>query len=109
MHNGRTDRGDPEPSKPPSKHSGIYSHEIEGIVLLQKGEQSLPALAALKTKVHELNTGNLLPPMREALRLDPKNAAVLEPQQSGELTALAARGLRLNPAASACQVNSWAS
>ncbi len=34
----------------------------EGIVLLQKGEQSLPALAALKVKIHELNTGNLLPP-----------------------------------------------
>ncbi|MGI8770485.1 MAG: efflux RND transporter permease subunit [Acidobacteriaceae bacterium] len=35
---------------------------VEGIVLLQKGEQSLPALAALKLKIHELNTGNLLPP-----------------------------------------------
>jgi heavy metal efflux system protein len=35
---------------------------VEGIVLLQKGEQSLPALAALKVKIHELNTGNLLPP-----------------------------------------------
>jgi pyrroline-5-carboxylate reductase len=35
------------------------------------------------------------------LGLDPKNAAVLEPQPSRELTALAGRGLRLNPAASA--------
>jgi heavy metal efflux system protein len=33
---------------------------IEGIVLLQRGEQSLPALAALKEKVKELN-GGLLP------------------------------------------------
>jgi pyrroline-5-carboxylate reductase len=36
-----------------------------------------------------------------ALGLDPKNAAVLEPQPARELTALAGRGLRLNPAASA--------
>jgi pyrroline-5-carboxylate reductase len=35
------------------------------------------------------------------LGLDPKYAAVLEPQPSRELTALAARGLRLNPTASA--------
>jgi pyrroline-5-carboxylate reductase len=35
------------------------------------------------------------------LGLDPKNAAVLEPQPSRELAALAGRGLRLNPAASA--------
>jgi pyrroline-5-carboxylate reductase len=35
------------------------------------------------------------------LGLDPKNAAVLEPQSSRELTALAGRGLRLNPAAAA--------
>src|SRR5579863_8696477 len=34
---------------------------IEGIVLLQRGEQSLPALRALKEKVEELNDG-LLPP-----------------------------------------------
>ncbi|MGA9885011.1 MAG: CusA/CzcA family heavy metal efflux RND transporter [Candidatus Acidiferrales bacterium] len=33
---------------------------IEGIVLLQRGEQSLPALRALKEKVQELNNG-LLP------------------------------------------------
>jgi pyrroline-5-carboxylate reductase len=36
-----------------------------------------------------------------ALGLDPKYAAVLEPQPSRELTALAGRGLRLNPAPSA--------
>jgi pyrroline-5-carboxylate reductase len=35
------------------------------------------------------------------LGLDPKYAAVLEPQPARELTALAARGLRLNPTASA--------
>src|SRR6267154_1908281 len=35
------------------------------------------------------------------LGLDPKYAAVLEPQPTRELTALAGRGLRLNPAASA--------
>ena len=35
---------------------------VEGIVLLQKGAESLPALSALKTKIHALNTGNLLPP-----------------------------------------------
>jgi pyrroline-5-carboxylate reductase len=35
------------------------------------------------------------------LGLDPTNAAVLEPQPARELTALASRGLRLNPAASA--------
>ena len=35
---------------------------VEGIVLLQKGGESLPALAGLKTKIHALNTGNLLPP-----------------------------------------------
>lgn len=34
---------------------------IEGIVLLQRGEQSLPALHALKEKVKDLNNG-LLPP-----------------------------------------------
>src|SRR5258708_33129981 len=34
------------------------------------------------------------------LGLDPKYAAVLEPQPTRELTALAGRGLRLNPAAS---------
>jgi pyrroline-5-carboxylate reductase len=36
-----------------------------------------------------------------ALGLDPKYAAVLEPRPARELTALAGRGLRLNPAASA--------
>ncbi len=34
---------------------------IEGIVLLQRGEQSLPALAALRSKVTALNTQGLLP------------------------------------------------
>jgi pyrroline-5-carboxylate reductase len=36
-----------------------------------------------------------------ALGLDPRHAAVLEPQPARELTALAGRGLRLNPVASA--------
>jgi cobalt-zinc-cadmium resistance protein CzcA len=35
---------------------------VEGIVLLQKNEKSLPALAGLRTKIKELNEGNLLPP-----------------------------------------------
>jgi cobalt-zinc-cadmium resistance protein CzcA len=35
---------------------------VEGIVLLQKGAKSLPALAALRQKIHLLNNGNLLPP-----------------------------------------------
>lgn len=35
---------------------------VEGIVLLQKGAQSLPALAALRQKIDALNHGNLLPP-----------------------------------------------
>jgi pyrroline-5-carboxylate reductase len=35
------------------------------------------------------------------LGLDPKNAAVLEPKPARELTALAGRGLRINPAATA--------
>ena len=35
---------------------------VEGIVLLQKGGNSLPALSALRQKIHELNIGNLLPP-----------------------------------------------
>jgi cobalt-zinc-cadmium resistance protein CzcA len=35
---------------------------VEGIVLLQKGAKSLPALAALRAKIHQLNSGNLLPP-----------------------------------------------
>jgi cobalt-zinc-cadmium resistance protein CzcA len=34
---------------------------VEAIVLLQKGEQSLPALRALKAKIAELNHGTLLP------------------------------------------------
>jgi heavy metal efflux system protein len=35
---------------------------VLGIVLLQKQEKSLPALEALKKKIHELNRGSLLPP-----------------------------------------------
>jgi heavy metal efflux system protein len=35
---------------------------VEGIVLLQKGAKSLPALAALRKKIDALNHGNLLPP-----------------------------------------------
>src|ERR1700733_9455063 len=35
---------------------------VEGIVLLQKGGNSLPALAGIRQKVHDLNTGSLLPP-----------------------------------------------
>jgi cobalt-zinc-cadmium resistance protein CzcA len=35
---------------------------VLGIVLLQKEEQSLPALQALKAKIAELNTNGLLPP-----------------------------------------------
>jgi cobalt-zinc-cadmium resistance protein CzcA len=35
---------------------------VEGIVLLQKGAKSLPALAALREKINALNHGNLLPP-----------------------------------------------
>jgi cobalt-zinc-cadmium resistance protein CzcA len=35
---------------------------VLGIVLLQKDEKSLPALGALKAKIHDLNTGSLLPP-----------------------------------------------
>jgi heavy metal efflux system protein len=35
---------------------------VEAIVLLQKNAKSLPALAALRAKIHDLNTGNLLPP-----------------------------------------------
>jgi heavy metal efflux system protein len=34
---------------------------VEGIVLLNKGGNSLPALAGLAQKIHDLNTGNLLP------------------------------------------------
>jgi len=35
---------------------------VEGIVLLQRGAKSLPALAALRQKISTLNHGNLLPP-----------------------------------------------
>ena len=34
---------------------------VEAIVLLQKGGESLPALKALKEKIHDLNHGTLLP------------------------------------------------
>ena len=37
---------------------------VEGIVLLQKEEQSIPALKGLATKIHELNHGLLPPGMR---------------------------------------------
>ena len=35
---------------------------VEAIVLLQKGEESLPALGSLRKKINELNHGTLLPP-----------------------------------------------
>lgn len=35
---------------------------VQAIVLLQKGEESLPALSALKAKIDDLNKGTLLPP-----------------------------------------------
>ena len=35
---------------------------VEGIVLLQKGGNSLPALAGIRQKISDLNKGNLLPP-----------------------------------------------
>ena len=35
---------------------------VQGIVLLQRGGISLPALAGIRQKIHDLNTGNLLPP-----------------------------------------------
>ena len=38
------------------------SNVVEGIVLLQKNGQSLPALRSLKEKIFHLNHGNLLPP-----------------------------------------------
>jgi cobalt-zinc-cadmium resistance protein CzcA len=41
---------------------------VQGIVLLQRGEQSLPALRALKQKVAELN-GGLLPPGMKLITL----------------------------------------
>ncbi|WP_446743062.1 efflux RND transporter permease subunit [Silvibacterium acidisoli] len=34
---------------------------VEGVVLLNKGGESLPALSGIRQKVHDLNTGNLLP------------------------------------------------
>ncbi|HVJ07084.1 MAG TPA: CusA/CzcA family heavy metal efflux RND transporter [Acidisarcina sp.] len=41
---------------------GSENDIVLGIVLLQKEEKSLPALGALKKKIHELNNGSLLPP-----------------------------------------------
>jgi cobalt-zinc-cadmium resistance protein CzcA len=35
---------------------------VEGIVLLQKGGNSLPALTGIRQRIHDLNHGNLLPP-----------------------------------------------
>ncbi len=48
--------------QPPLGRIGVdeNSNEVEGIVLLQKGEQSLPALRALHKKISALN-GGLLP------------------------------------------------
>ena len=40
------------------------SDVVEGIVLLQRGEQSLPALRLLRSRVAELNRGRLPPGMR---------------------------------------------
>jgi pyrroline-5-carboxylate reductase len=61
-------------------------------------------LAHLSTTILLVGAGKMGGAMLEgwlALGLDPQYAAVLEPQPSRELTALAGRGLRLNPAASA--------
>ena len=46
---------------------------IEGIVLLQRGEQSLPALKALQEKVQELNDGLLPPGMKLVTLYDRTN------------------------------------
>src|SRR5713226_1401381 len=46
---------------------------VEGIVVLQRGEQSLPALAALREKVNALNHGLLPRGMRVELLYDRKN------------------------------------
>lgn len=53
-----------EGNQPPLGKVGFNSDPniVEGIVLLQKGAKSLPALAALRQKIEALNTGNLLPP-----------------------------------------------
>jgi heavy metal efflux system protein len=49
--------------QPPLGRVGMDGHNnvVEGIVLLQRGEQSLPALKALRERVEELNQ-RLLPP-----------------------------------------------
>jgi pyrroline-5-carboxylate reductase len=62
------------------------------------------ALAHISGTILLVGAGKMGSAMLEGwltLGLDPKNAAVLEPQPARELIALAARGLRLNPAASA--------
>ncbi|HQX51213.1 MAG TPA: efflux RND transporter permease subunit, partial [Planctomycetaceae bacterium] len=47
---------------------------IQGVVLLRKGEQSLPALAAVEAKVEELNTnGKLLPGVKIEVFDDRRN------------------------------------
>lgn len=53
-----------EGHQPPLGQVGWNNHDnvVEGIVLLQKNQKSLPALRALKKKVYRLNHGNLLPP-----------------------------------------------
>ena len=65
---------------------------------------SARSLAPLSGTILLVGAGKMGSAMLEGwlgLGLDPKNAAVLEPQPARELTALAGRGLRLNPAASA--------
>jgi pyrroline-5-carboxylate reductase len=65
---------------------------------------SARSLAHLSGTILLVGAGKMGSAMLEGwlgLGLDPKNAAVLEPQPARELTALAGRGLRLNPAASA--------
>src|ERR1700736_3271951 len=65
---------------------------------------SAPTLAHLSRTILLVGAGKMGGAMLEgwlALGLDPKFAAVLEPQPSRELSLLAGRGLRLNPAASA--------
>jgi len=61
-------------------------------------------LAALTKTILLVGAGKMGGALLEGwlgLGLDPRHAAVLEPQPARELSALAARGLRLNPAASA--------
>jgi pyrroline-5-carboxylate reductase len=63
-----------------------------------------PTLAHLTRTILLVGAGKMGGAMLEGwlgLGLDPRYAAVLEPQPARELTALAGRGLRLNPTASA--------